>query len=153
MNGGQILAISHTVHVSKVIKAPLKFVYNWCTDFREDDNKITGSKTKRIILQNTKQRVIYISTYKSRGKTLSGVNIVTLRPPNAWHLDFAGQEDDEIGEYKLTRIGPRKTRLTMTFKEKYKIANAPTKEEDTKSASQFWDKYVAALQKDYACGR
>ena len=97
--------------------------------------------------------MIYVSTYKWRGKTISGVNIVTLRPPNAWHLDFAGQEDDEIGEYKLTRIGARKTRLTMTFKIKYKIANAPTKEEDTKSTSQFWDKYVAAVEKDYASSK
>ncbi len=144
------MAISYAVHVSKVIKAPLKFVYNWCTDFREDDNKITGSKAKRIIVQKTKERVIYISTYKFRGKTFSGVNIVTLRPPNAWHLDFAGQEDDEIGEYKLTRIGPRKTRLTMTFKGKYKIGKAPTKEENTKSVNQFWDKYIAALEKDCA---
>jgi len=147
------LVVSHTVHVSKVIKAPLKFVYNWCTDFREDDNKITGSKTKRIILQKTKKRVIYISTYKWRGKTISGVNIVTLRPPNAWHLDFAGQEDDEIGEYRLTRIGPRKTRLTMTFKEKYKIANAPTQEEDTKATNEFWGKYVAAVEKDHTRSR
>ena len=144
------MVISHTVHVSKVIKAPLNFVYNWCTDFREDDNEITGSKTKRIILQKTKRRVIYVSTYKLRGKTISSVDIVALRPPNAWHLDFVGQEGDEIGEYKLTRIGPRKTRLNMTFKIKYKIANPPTKEEDTKSTSKFWDKYVAAVEKDYA---
>jgi len=67
-------------------------------------------------------------------------------------LDFAGQEDDEIGEYRLTRITPRKTRLNMTFKEEYKIAKAPTKEEDTKSVNQFWDKYLAALEKDY-CNR
>jgi hypothetical protein len=33
-------------------------------------------------------------------------------------LGFSGQENDEIGEYELTRIGPRKTRLTMAFKEK-----------------------------------
>jgi len=37
----------------------------------------------------------------------------------------------------------------MTFKIKYKIANAQTKEEDAKSTSQFWDKYVAAVEKDY----
>ena len=147
------MATSHTFHVSKVINAPLKFVYNWCVDFREDDNKITGSKTKRIILQKTKQRVIYIFTYKRGGKTISGVDIVTLRPPNAWHLDLAGQEDDEIGDYRLTRFGPRKTRLDMTFKEKYKIANAPTKEEDTKQTNEIWDKYIAALERDYACGR
>jgi hypothetical protein len=136
-----------------VIKAPLNYVYNWCTDYREDDNKITGSKTKRIILQKTKRRVIWVSTYKLRGKTMSGVNIVTLRPPNAWHLDSVDLEGDVIGQYKLRKIGDRKTRLSMTFKIKYKTASPPTKNEDEKSTSEFWDKYVSALEKDYARSR
>lgn len=144
------MTASHTIHVSKTISAPFKFVYNWCTDFREDDNKITGSKTKRTILQKTKQRVIYISTYRRGGRTKSAVNIVTLRPPNAWHLDFAGQEGEEIGDYRLTSLGPGKTRLDMTFKERYKIREAPTREEDTKDINEIWDKYVAALERDYA---
>ena len=36
----------HTYHVSKVFNAPLKFVYDWLTDYREDDNQITGSKAQ-----------------------------------------------------------------------------------------------------------
>lgn len=144
------MTTSHTIHVSKIISAPLKFVYNWCTDFREDDNKITGSKTKRTILQKMKRRVIYISTYRRGGGTRSAVNIVTLRPPRAWHLDFAGQEGEEIGDYRLTSLGRRKTRLDMTFKERYKIREAPTREEDTEDINETWDKYVAALERDYA---
>jgi hypothetical protein len=44
---------------------------------------------------------------------------------------------------------PRKTKLDITFKVKYKIANAPTKEKDTKRTNEVWDKYVAALERDY----
>ena len=143
---------THTYHVSKVIKAPLKFVYDWCTDFREDDNQITGSKTQRKILQKTKRRAIYISTYEREGRVMSGVNIVTLRPPTAWNLDYVGEEEDEIGRYKLTRLGPSKTRLDMTFTEKYKINDAPTKEEDKSVTDQTWDKYVARLEMDYSSG-
>lgn len=143
---------THTYQVSKVIKAPLKFVYDWCTDFREDDNQITGSKTQRKILQKTKRRVIYISTYDREGRMMSGVNIVTLRPPKAWNLEYVGEEEDEIGRYKLTRLGPSKTRLDMTFTEKYKINDAPTKEEDKSVTDQTWDKYVARLEMDYSSG-
>jgi len=153
MVGNQPLGTSHTYHVSKVINAPLRFVYNWCVDFREDDPKIWGSKTKRIILQKTKRRVIYMSTQRRRGRATSAVRIVTLQPPNAWHLGFAGQENDEVGDYHLTSLGPRKTKLDITFKVKYKIANAPTKEKDTKQTNEVWDKYVAALERDYARGR
>ncbi len=81
---------------------------------------------------------------------MSTVRIVTLHPPNSWHLDKVGQEADEIGDYRLTKLGPRKTRLDMTFKAKYKIANAPTSEEDTKETHRVWDKYTSALEKDYA---
>ncbi len=138
-----------TYRVSKIINAPLRFVYDWCTDFREDDNKITGSKSKRRILEKTKRRVIYTSEYRSGGNVRNAANIVTLHPPNSWHLDSIGDEDDEIGEYRLTKLGSKKARLDMVFREKWKVRNPPTKVEYTKHISDIWDKYAAALEKDY----
>jgi hypothetical protein len=139
----------HTYRVTKTIKAPLKFVYDWCTDYRDDDNLITGSKAKFKILQKTKRRVIYLRTYERKGRTMIGVKMVTLRPPKAWHLDQVGEDEDVIGIYKLTWVGSERTRLDMTFREKYKISEVPTKEEDKKATDQMWDKYVAALERDY----
>jgi hypothetical protein len=78
------------------------------------------------------------------------VKIVTLRPPKAWHLDQVGEDEDAIGDYKLTRVGSERTRLDMTFTEKYKISDAPTKKEDKTAIHKMWDKYVPALEKDYA---
>lgn len=140
----------HTYRVTKTINAALNFVYDWCTDYREDDNLITGSKAQFKILQKTNRRVIYLRTSERDGKTMIGVKMVTLRPPRAWYLDQVGEDEDAIGIYKLKRVGPEKTRLDMTFTEKYKISDAPTKEEDRKVTDQMWDKYVAALEKDYA---
>jgi len=136
--------------VTKTVNAPLKFVYEWCTDYREDDNQITGSKAQFRILQKTNRRVIYLRTHERDGKTMICVKMVTLRPPKAWYLDQVGEDEDVIGIYKITRMGPEKTRLDMTFTEKYKISDAPTKEEDRKNTDQMWDKYVAALEEDYA---
>ena len=82
-----------------------------------------------------------------------GVKMVTLRPPKAWHLDQVGQVEDAIGVYTLTRLGPEKTRLNMRFTEKYKISGAPTNEQDRNGTARMWDKYVAALEKDYASHR
>jgi len=141
---------SHSFHVSKTIRAPLRFVYDWCTDYRESDPKITGSKSKRKILLKNKHRVVYVVNYKSHGKPKSAVDVVTLHPPKAWHLDFTGDEDDEVGDYGLASLGPRKTRLSMKFQEHYKIRGAPTKAQDVKSTHEVWDKYVAALERDYA---
>jgi hypothetical protein len=60
-----------------------------------------------------------------------------------------GDEDDETGEYALSTLGRRRTKLSMTFTEHYKIRNAPTKAQDIKGTNEFWDKLVAALEKDY----
>ena len=141
---------SHSIHVSKVIHAPLGFVYDWCTDYRETDTRITGSKSKRKILMKTKHRVVYVVSYRSGGKTKSAVDVVTLHPPRAWHLDFIGDEDDETGDYVLSRLGPSKTRLDMRFTEHYKVTNAPSRAQDTKNIQEIWDKYVPALEKDFA---
>ncbi len=149
MKGGRYTK-THTFHVSKTIRAPLRFVYDWCTDYRESDPKITGSKVKRKILLKTWHRVIYTSAYMSSGKPRSAVNVVTLYPPKAWHLDFISDEDDEAGDYVLTKLGPRRTKLDMTFIEHYKIRKAPTKAQDVKHTHEVWDKYVAALERDYA---
>lgn len=94
--------------------------------------------------------MIYTSVYRSGGKPRTAVNVVTLHPPKAWHLDFTGDEDDEVGDYVLTRLGSRRTRLRMTFTEHYKIHNAPTKAQDAKNTNDVWDKYVKALERDYA---
>ena len=140
----------HTYRVMKIINASLKFVFNWCTDYREDDNELTGSKAQFKILQKTGRRVVYLRTFELNGRTLIAVKMVTLRPPKAWCLDQVGEDEDVIGVYRLTRAGPEKTRLDMKFTEKYKIGDPPTKEQDRDQTDQMWDKYVAALEKDYA---
>ncbi len=138
-----------TYHATKVLNAPLKFAYRWCTDFRDTDPKITGSGNRRKILEKTKERVIYTIRYKSGGKTRTAVNIVTLHPPRSWHLDSRGDEDDEEGEYRLSKLGSAKTRLDMKFIERWKIGDYPSKSDYLKSIHDVWTKYAAALEKDY----
>jgi len=147
---------SMVLHVSKTIRAPLPFVYDWCTDYRESGPGIgrfkgfTSSKSRRKILLKNKRRVVYLVNYKSRGKSRSAVDVVTLYPPKAWHLVFTGDEDDEIGDYVLTSLGPRKTRLDMKFKEHYKISRAPTQAQEVKTIHKVWNKVAFALERDYA---
>ncbi len=132
------------------MKAPFAFAYEWCTDFREDDNKITGSSTQRNILEKTKDRVIYTSRYREEGKNWMRASIVSLKPPYSWHLDAIGDQSNEVGDYLLSRIGPTETRLDMKFKVTYKAQkNIQTKAEWEKDASEFWDKLIARLEKDH----
>lgn len=138
-----------TYRISRVINAPLRFVYDWCTDYREDDYKIIGSKSRRTFLEKTPRRVIYAIRYPSNSGFGLAVNIVTLHPPRGWHLDSFGQEDNEYGEYRLRKLGSNRTRLDMTFKEEWKIVSIPPKAEYLKDINRIWEKYSAALEKDY----
>jgi hypothetical protein len=54
-----------------------------------------------------------------------------------------------IADYKLTKVGPKKTRIDIAIKEKWKIPNPPTKAEYLKHASEIWHKYATALENDY----
>ena len=139
----------YSVDLSKIIHAPLRFVYDWCTNYRETDPKITGSKSRRKILLRTKHRVVYTESYHSLGKPRTAVDVVTLFPPKGWHLDYVSDEDDEVGDYVLTSLGAQKTRIDFTFTEHWKIHHAPAKAKYASSVSQVWDKYREALQKDY----
>jgi hypothetical protein len=143
-----------TIKVSKTISAPLRFVFNWCTDFREDDPLLTGSKGTRKILEKTKKRVVYAQLDPQEdGSQKVGVDYVILKPPTSWHLEYFGEDDNEIGDYKLTRLGKNKTKLTMVFKESWKLENVPTIEEQVASTNRSWDQYVAALEKEYSSSK
>jgi len=138
------------IRVSKTINAPLRFAFNWCTDFREDDPQLTGSKSRRITLEKTKKRVVYAEVYTGDdGNQKVGVNIVTLKSPTSWNLEFFGEEDNEIGDYKLSSLGKNKTKLNMVFKETWKTETIPTVEERAESTNKVWDQYVAALEKEF----
>ena len=128
----------------------MKFVFNWCTDFTEDDPKFTGSSSRRIILEKSKKRAVYATVYKAEdGTEKIGVNVVTLKAPNSWHLEYYGEDDNEIGDYKLVNLGKGKTKLNMVFKEMWKTPKIPTIEEQVSDSGRHWDQYIAALESEY----
>ncbi|MGI0080253.1 MAG: hypothetical protein ACRECH_11565 [Nitrososphaerales archaeon] len=141
--------------VSKTINAPIRYVYDWATDYREEDNSIWGGKYPKIILLKTKMKAIY-AYYNdgSDGKPKLGVRLVTLHPSTySWHLDYYGEEDIETGEYKLVRLGKTKTRLDIVIKNIWKHGKGPSSHNFEKHAIFVWQKYAAALEKEYNSGK
>jgi hypothetical protein len=145
--------INQTYRLSATFNAPLDYVFAWCTDFREDDNKIIGSKTKRRILERSKGRFVWVVNYKEDGKDKEGVRAVWLHPPDSWHLDTCG-DGREVGDYKLTRVGKTKTRLDMKFVETYDSAEeVEDKKEWEDDGKRHWAIYKKALEADFKAGR
>lgn len=140
---------------SKVFKAPIKYVYDWATDFTGEDYLIWGGKHPRIILFKTKTKVVY-AYYQdgSDGKPKLAVGIVALSPSTcSWHLDYYSEEDSETGEYKLVSLGRAKTRLEMRFDNKWKQGKGPSVKDFEEGTNSLWGKYAERLEKDYSSGK
>jgi len=133
---------------SKAITAPLRFVYDWCTDYREDDFKIIGVKARRLILEKTKSRAVFINQPKGT-HVGTAINIVTFHPPNGWGLNSIRAERDTIGHYRLRKLGPGSTKLDILFKLNWKTAPTSTKAGLLRHLDEMWGKYAAALEREY----
>jgi len=142
-------AFVETYHVSKTFNAPLGFVYKWCTDFQEDDLKMVRSNVKRKIIERTKLHVAWRIAPAGGSRGHPGIRSVWLRPPNKWRLDTSGDKH-LTGDYTLTRLGKKKSRLDMKFTEtsvdRNRLEPKTTWEAET---MEEWDAYGRYLEKDY----
>ena len=134
---------------SQIFRAPLEFVFRWCTDFREDDGEMVGEKEKRTFLERTPRRIIWVDEYKEKGKKNEGFRVVWLCPPNAWYLDTCG-DMREIGEYVLSPKGKNKSRLDMKFDITYESKDdIPDRKKWQKDVDEEWATFASYLEKDY----
>lgn len=144
--------ITRNYVVTKTFHAPLDFVFAWCTDFKVDDAKMAGSKTRRHFLERSKRRVVYVLKRKKGGETVDGIRAVWIRPPDSWHLDTCGDKR-ELCDYKLSTVGKR-TKLTMTFSVSYDDPrDARSRRELVSRAKARWDAFAGHLERDYAAAR
>jgi hypothetical protein len=141
--------VNQKYKVSETFNAPLEYVFAWCTDFREDDPKYTGSKTVRKILEKTPQRIVWAVRSKEGKGFTEGVRAVWLNPPKSWHLDTCG-DGREVGDYKLTALGKSKTRLDMKFVVTYDSKKeVEDRDEWEKDGVKHWKIYKKALEADF----
>ena len=91
-----------------------------------------------------------IYTTKERGaKSMGPASIVSLHPPDTWHVDSISDKRNIVGDYHLTRLAGTRTRLDIAFEVKRKSEAAPSRSEFVRHLNEIWDKYTAALEKDY----
>ena len=145
--------ITKTYKISRTFAAPRDFVFNWCTDFREDDYKMTGSTARRKFLERTKERIVWAVRYREGKKREEGIRAVWLKPPNSWHFDTCG-DGREVGDYNLSELKNGKTRLDMVFRVTYDDpSEVESQAEWTKDANDNWSAYAKFLEKDYKKSR
>jgi hypothetical protein len=145
-----------TVRVSKVINAPLKYVYDWCTDYRPDDWRVQGRRRRGLsfrVYRVSPHRVVRVRV-APRGSPDPdiAVDLVRLDPPADWHTDQIDETDRMALDYHLVRLGPRKTRLELFVTERWVTRDYPTPSELRRRVSATWDLFSTALEERYRSG-
>jgi hypothetical protein len=146
------VGVVQRLHFRKLVHAPLPFVFRWCTDFREDDDRITNSiyhYRARIALREP-DRVVRIITVPGKNRNrCTDVEIIQLRPPDRWHLAKLSVTDDESGNYRLTARGPRQTLLEMRFQRIWKSGRPPDRDRYRALFHRVWDRYIEVMESEY----
>lgn len=77
--------------------------------------------------------------------------IVSLRPPDRWHMDNIGNYRDIVGDYTLSSLPGNRTRLDITYKVRPKTITylKLSKLEWYRGGMAMWRKFTKALERDY----
>ncbi len=143
---------AQTFHVHVEIRAPIAYVFRWCTDYRADDARREKDRYVRRILARAPRRVVYedLGDHEGGGWWWSRY-AVDLRPPAAWHAESVGAYRTLTLDYALTALGPERTRFDLTWRRwptalgPRRVGRAAMERETTRA----WKNFAAALEADY----
>jgi hypothetical protein len=143
-------------HVTAEFRAPIEYVFAWCTDYRPDDARREKDTYERRIVSRAPNQVVYedLSDDDDGGWRWSR-HTVTLRPPNRWHSDSVGSHRELSIDYALTALGPERTRLDLRWRRR-PTALGPrrvSKRTTERSTTRAWGNFAAVLERDYRAHR
>ncbi|MGC2288786.1 MAG: hypothetical protein WA688_02890 [Thermoplasmata archaeon] len=143
-------------HVSTVFRVPLRFAFEWCTDYSPEDAKITGEDKafglQRRIVQRNLRQVIFENIYDHGAGWAWERHTVTLSPPDRWHSDGYGNFHEAHLDYRLTELSGNQTQFDMRWKSKPTVlstgARSPTAEVE-RFVQRLWRIRGRALEREY----
>lgn len=129
---------------------PLDFAFAWCTDYTPQDAALEGESYTRKVVERSGRKVIFEDLEETESGWVWARDIVTLRPPNRWHLESNGSHRDVTGDYVLTKLPGGRTRFELRWWRQphgpgKKIPRAQREKETTKA----WEKFAKAMERDY----
>jgi hypothetical protein len=132
-------------------RAPLSFVYGWCTDYRPGDDRLAGERWERRIISRSSRRVLYEDLWWSPDGWSWRRYDVSLRPPNRWVARSIGNVRDARIDYHLTTLPDGRTRLDLRMHRRPgpRQSRQPSKKVLEKELVRLWRNYSRALEADY----
>jgi hypothetical protein len=136
-------------------RVPLKFAFDWCTDYTPDDGKLEGESYRRWIVERTSRRVVFEDLEEAKDGWVWSRETVTLHRPNRWHMDGIGNRRDVTADYVLTTLPDGRTQLELRWRRRprVRIGKELSKAEREASALRAWKRFGAAMERDYRGSR
>ncbi len=130
---------------------PLDFAFAWCTDFTPQDARLEEESYERKIIEQAPRRVIFEDLEETEAGWVWSRDVVTLRPPNRWHMEGTGNHRDVIADYVLSPVLGGRTQLALRWRRRPKMSEEKklTKAEREASTTRAWKRFSAAMERDY----
>jgi hypothetical protein len=151
--------VSYTVHYTfnQSFPFPAREVYEWSTDFREDDWPRTGGQGTRKVEKLDDTTIILTDTRDEGGKPVTKVRLVRLFPAmNMWtntRISKLGKHSQFI--YQIVPDGPSASHLVFSGAQIESARTRPSTSKVAASAKKYteldsliWVNLAAAMEKD-----
>jgi hypothetical protein len=131
-------------------RAPLRYVFRWCTDYRADDGPREGERYVRKILRRRPRSILYEDCEDTAKGWIWRRTSVRLFPPDHWHAESTGNYRHFSLDYRLTALGPSLTELRFRgIRTPTAIGPNPPKARLEAQLRRQWRSFGRALEKDY----
>lgn len=137
--------------ITAEFRAPIGYVFRWCTDYRTDDARRDGERYERRILARSSRRVVFEDLWSERDGWRWRRYDVSLFPPRRWRADTVGNVRDATIDYRLYALpdGGTRLRLRMRRRPGPRLARQPPKAELEAELVRLWGRLGRSLESDY----
>jgi len=132
-------------------RAPLEFVFRWCTDYQSSDAKLEQEPFVRRIVSRSARRVVYEDVEELPQGWSWRRHTVTLSPPSRWHSDSVGNYRNFVLDYELRSLPDGRTEMRFRGRRRPGLlpVKAPSAKAFYRSMERSWRLFRRQLESDY----
>ena len=132
-------------------RAPLPFVFRWCTDYASDDGRRAQEPYERRVLERTARRVVLEDLESTDHGWAWKRTTVTLDPPDHWRAESVGNYRWFRLHYRLRPLQDGTTELRLRGDRRATALGGrnPSRAVLERELVELWARLGRSLEQDY----
>ncbi len=132
-------------------RAPLDFVFRWCTDYSERDPQLEGASFRRKIVRRSPREVVFEDLEEAASGWVWRRGIVALHPPKRWTARSIGNHRSWTLDYRLRALGDGRTELRWRGRRRATELGGPNPSAAAmqREMRRIWTRFGRALEREY----